>query len=621
MNPKVLQEPDLKRRLAYCYLKLAALAQTQGYKDEEQAKIDDDELLKKKAREYNQTAHKLIEKVAELLEDDPQVQTICTNNVIYLNEEFDSIIHMYQEDLSNHQHRQQKSNPCIGEDAFSYIAHLYARKKELHKEVQWYTSAIQYFETHGYICEHTIICFRKLAHFYEKHEKFTEVIDTLRRLAYHLLKYNPRSFLQTSIEPIVATIVQHFNEKGDNKRVILILQDFIDLILTEPTDDTCQIDEQFKKLIGKCIDDAPLVNQAYGLYLEILLRCKPLPSDSYIRAVEPAFRQAFAIYYAFGNNRQSIETYQQFIELIIKSTTDRQAIEAAFKRLALEFETLKQVDIALDMYSYLGKFIVKYKKIDDNKLAGFVIVRCKLLKASADAVFNADNLQMFIQLMIFYHNIAEPKFIFSEYFQSRYANVDRRSSSGIYLDLLEFCFQYRSELYEVHMKTNIAALTNRPTELIAFVTTNRVNYKALILNIFGRYGNRPAANCPLKQFSSSFETVATNWLSSIENDRTIYWTRLLYNLLELQSVDDECLAICYTKMGDMKAAASLFTSDVYGDPALKFNPNACRRYLRYIYPQASPEERTNLEIRYQKHFFVECDSFSGQMTYEILPVE
>ena len=38
---------------------------------------------------------------------------------------------------------QQENNPCIGEDAFSYIAHLYARKKEVDKEDQWYNSAVQ----------------------------------------------------------------------------------------------------------------------------------------------------------------------------------------------------------------------------------------------------------------------------------------------------------------------------------------------------------------------------------------------------------------------------------------------------------------------------------------------
>jgi hypothetical protein len=373
-------------------------------------------------------------------------------------------------------------------------------------------------------------------------------------------------------------------------------------------------------LISKCKDYTHIVNQAYGSYLEILLRYKPLPLDSYVRAVEPAFRQAIEVYHACKNDRKSIETYQQFIELLVSSTTNHHSTEAAFKRLALDFENLKLYDIALDMYSYLGKFIVKYQKKDDILLAGFVIIRCKFLKLLG-AIFKENIQHMCIQLMIFYHNNAEPQFIFSEYFQSRHANVDRRSSAGLYIDLLEFCFQYRSELYENHMKTTVVTLTNRPAELISFVTTNRVNYKALILHIFETFKNRSEENFSFKRPSSNCETAAVEWLSSIENNRTVYWSQLLHRLLELQSIDDEYLAMSYTKMGDMNAAASLFSTDIYEDPALRFNSNACRRYLRYVYPQASIEERINLELRYHKHFFVECDSFADQMSYEVLPNE
>jgi hypothetical protein len=616
MDPKFLKEPDLLRRLAYCRLKVAALAQAQGYKDANQAKLNDDDLLEKKAQKDIQIARILLKKVAESFKDDPQVQQICANNMSYLNEDFNSIIKTYQEDLNV----QQKNSLCVGEDAFCYIAHLYARKKEVEEENRWYNAAIQYFESHGHICEHTVICFRRLVHFHEKHENDIAAIDILRRLADYLLQHSPRSFLRTSIEPIVMEIVQYFYEKQDRKQIILILQDFIDLILTEPADDMCRIDEQFRKLISKCKDDPHIVNQAYGTYLEILLRYKPLSLNSYVRAVEPAFRQAIEVYHTYKNHCKSIETYQQFIELLVSSTTNHHSTEAAFKRLALDFETLKLYDIALDMYLYLGKFILNYQKKDDLVLASFVIVRCKFLKLLG-AVFNENTQPMFIQLMIFYHNNAEPQFIFSEYFQSRHANVDRRSCSGIYIDLLEFCFQYRSELYENHMKTNVVTLENRPAELIAFVTMNRVNYKALILHIFETFKNRSEENSSFKQLSSNYETAALEWLSSIENNRTVYWSQLLHRLLELQSIDDEYLAMSYTKMDDMNAAASLFSTDIYGNPALRFNSNACRRYLRYVYPQASSEERINLELRYHKHFFVECDSFADQMSYEVLPNE
>jgi hypothetical protein len=417
-----------------------------------------------------------------------------------------------------------KKTVCVGEDAFCYIAHLYARKKEIEEENRWYNAAIQYFESHGHICEHTVVCFRRLVHFHEKHENDIAAIDILRRLADYLLQHSPRSFLRTSIEPIVMEIVQYFYEKQDRKQMILILQDFIDLILTEPADDMCRIDEQFRKLISKC--------KAYGTYLEILLRYKPLSLNSYVRAVKPAFRQAIEVYHTYKNHCKSIETYQQFIELLVSSTTNHHSTEAAFKRLALDFETLKLYDIALDMYSYLGKFIVNYQKKDDlNVLAGFVIVRCKFHKLLG-AIFKENTQHMFIQLMIFYHNNAEPQFIFSEYFQSKHANVDRRSCSGIYIDLFEFCFQYRSELYENHMKTNVVTLKNRPAELIAFVTMNRVNYKALILHIFETFKNRSEENSSFKRLS-------------IEDNRTVYWSQFLHRLLELQSIDDEYLAMSY----------------------------------------------------------------------------
>ena len=602
----VLEGLTLKRRLAYCYLKLAALSQAQGYIDKEQT--------------YTDKARTFLMKAAKLLGDDSEGQKICANNINYLNEDFNSIINSYKTDLNRHQSNQQKNNLCIGEDAFSYIAHLYARKKEINQEHQWLNSAVQYFESHGHICEHTVMCFRKLVRFYEKHENLAATIDVLERLVNYLFKYSPCSFLRTSIKPIVMTMVRYFGEKGDHKRIICILQDFINLIITEPIDDPCQIDENFKKLLVNCEDDVTISNRAYESYLEVLLRYKPLSSECYIRVIELVFRQAIALYHLHENYHKTIKKYQEFIELIIKNSTNYQFTQSTFKRLALEFENLHEFDVALDIYSCLSKFIIKYKKKEDNVLAGFVIVRCKLLKLSG-ATFKEDTQHTFIQLMIFYHNNVEPQFVFSEYFQSKGATVDRCSSNGIYLDLLEFCFQYRSELYEDHMRMNTIALAERPTELIAFITTNRVDYKSLIIHLFKKYGDQPVANCLLKQSFLNFDNAVINWVSSIETDKTIYWSQLLHRLLELQSIDDECLAICYTKIDDRKTAASLFNTDIYGDPALQFNTNACRRYLQYVYPQASSEEQRKLELRYQKHFFVECDSFSGQMSYEVLPIE
>jgi hypothetical protein len=74
-------------------------------------------------------------------------------------------------------------------------------------------------------------------------------------------------------------------------------------------------------------------------------------------------------------------------------------------------------------------------------------------------------------------------------------------------------------------------------------------------------------------------------------------------------------------MDDMNTAASIFDTELYGDPARKFSSNACRRYLQYVYPQASSEKRIILEDRYHDHFLIVYDSFSDIVSYEILPAE
>jgi tetratricopeptide (TPR) repeat protein len=619
INPALLQDTDRKRQLVYCLLKIAALTQMQGYKEEEQAKIGDDDLLRKRAQEHAVRARQLIHKSSELLKDNPSVQRICANNLAYIECNFEPIIEYYSQNLKLAQ--QKENTSCIGEDAFCYIAHLYGRKTNVNEEHQWYKCAVEYFQDNGHICEHTVVCFYKLAHFYEKHNNFVSAIDIYQSLICYLLKYKPPFFLRTSIEPIVMNLVQYFKEKDETERAIAILQQLVQLILTEPADDKYKIDEQFKKIIAKCNDEVVLVIQAYSAYLEVMLRHKSVLSDSYIRAVEPAFYEAISVYQTHGNYRKAIEACQQFVKLLVSAKTDRSTTGAAFKRLALDFESLSLFEIALKMYTYLGKFIIEYQNIEDLVLAGLVISRCKFLKQK-DAVISDDTHQMLVHLMIFYHNNADPQFVLYDYLKTMKKNYERHSATGIYMSLLEFCLKHRSENYNRYMTINVAALKNRPKELIAFVTTNRINYKELILAFFEQYGNKITVTHTSNQSVPDFKTNAEEWLWSEQDAGDVYWSQLLCYLLEWQSKDDECLASCYMKMDDMNEAASIFDTELYGDPALKFSPNACRRYLHYVYPQTLSDQRINLERRYHDHFLIEYnDSFSDRVSYEVLPIE
>jgi tetratricopeptide (TPR) repeat protein len=618
ISPTVLQDNDRKRQWVYCLLKGAALEQMQGYKEEQQAKADDDDSLSKQARAHAVRARQLLHKASELLKDDFSVQRICINNFAYIEGKFESIMEYYLHDLKT---KQQKENAsCIGEDAFCYLAHLWGRKTNVNEERLWYERAVRYFQEHGHMCEHTVACFHRLAHFYEKHDTFGSAVDVYQSLICYLLKHKPPFYLHTSIEPIVTKLVQYFNGQGETKRAITILQQFIQLISTESVDDEYKVDEHFKKIIEICNKQLVPISQAYTSYLEVMLRYKSLSPDSYILAIEPAFRQAISIYQIHGNYPKVTEACQQFVQLLVNVKTDRTTTEAAFKSLALDFEKSLLFEIALGMYTHLAKFIIKYQNKEDLVLAGLVITRCKFLKQKG-AIVISDTQQMLADLMIFYHNAAYPQFIIDDYLKTMKGDYEPHSTTGIYMSLLEFCLKHRSEHYNQYMKTNVAALLDRPKELIAFITTKRANYKVLIQAIFERYGNRTKIAQTPEQSITDFETNADKWLWLTEETDDTYWSQLLHCLFEWQSKDDECIASFYKKIGDVHSAASIFDTELYGDPALKFSSNACRRYLQYVYHQASYEQRINLEHRYQDHFLIVYDSFSNPVSYELLPPE
>ena len=63
------------------------------------------------------------------------------------------------------------------------------------------------------------------------------------------------------------------------------------------------------------------------------------------------------------------------------------------------------------------------------------------------------------------------------------------------------------------------------------------------------------------------------------------------------------------KINDVSSAISVFDAELYGDPALKFNSNACRRYLKYVFMHRLNKKKY-LEHRYRDHFLIVCDSSS-----------
>ena len=239
-------------------------------------------------------------------------------------------------------------------------------------------------------------------------------------------------------------LVEYFKEKDQIKRVITILHQFVELLRLKDNDGGCQIDAQFKKIIQTCNNEHVLISQAYTNYLEVILRYKP--ATSYIHAIEPAFRQALSTYQIYNNHSLIIRTSERFIQLILQMNSGRSIIEAAFKELALDLEKSSLFQIALHIYTYLGKFIIKYQTRDDFILAGFVISRCKFLKQK-DLTVNSDTQQMLIDLIVFYRNAVYPQFIVDDYLKTMKENYEPQSTTGIYMSLLAFCFKHRPEHY------------------------------------------------------------------------------------------------------------------------------------------------------------------------------
>jgi hypothetical protein len=165
------------------------------------------------------------------------------------------------------------------------------------------------------------------------------------------------------------------------------------------------------------------------------------------------------------------------------------------------------------MYTYLGKFIIKYQNIEDLVFVCLVISRCKFLKQKGITI-TGDTQEMLIQLIIFYHNVADPQFVFHDYMKTMKMSYERHSVADIYMSLLEFCLTHRSEYHNGYMKTNIDALLNRPKELIAFMTTNRVSYKQLILIFFERCKNGATLTYISEKSVPDFEAYIGEWLAS-----------------------------------------------------------------------------------------------------------
>ena len=567
-------------------------------------------------------ARRLLLNVRSLIQE-PRVQMICANNLAYLDGNYELIIGVYQEKLNSHR------PPCVDESIFCYIGHLFGRNGNAEEEERWYKLAIEHFEQHEHTCEHVVPCFVKLANFYEKRQNSASTVKVYQSLVQYLIKYRTPSFLHASIVPIVLQLIQYFVEQTQWNSAIAIFDRLIQLVLKEPHD-VVGVDKEFQNVLQDCKDiDDSIVIKAYSCYLEIILRYRALTYNSPLRAIEPAFRQVILTYEVHKYTRMLISVYKQFLELVISVTDDFNKLLAAMQRLALELEAAPLVDAAFDMYMRLAQYILMYGMKEGKLTAGFTIGRYRLL-AKKGATFTIECQKTMIQLMVYYRNIVEPQFVVDDYLTTMKRNLKHDgSATSIYMEMLEFYLKHRPEHYEQYFRTGLDDLSNRPSEAVAFVTARRIDYIPLIQSLFQYLIQLNADYCRTSYSSAklastlTFETKAKLWLEQTDPvDDVICYQRCLEYILELHSIDDEYVAACYVALGEPKRAITVFNRFIYGNPALKYSPNACRRYLRFIYNETlTDDERTDVEHRYAEHFILEGDLVAGDYSFEILPLE
>lgn len=601
LNSNLLKESNLKRCLVYCLLKVAALKHEQGKTD---------------------NIRELIYRVRAQIPDEEQIQFVCENNLAYLDNKFDEIIHNYENSLTKRDNNTQTL--CIGEDAFCYIAHLYGQKNETDTERQWYLKGITYFEENKFVCEHTQSSFVKTISFYHAKKDMPSCVSTYLKLIHHLTKYRAGTFqLQRQIAGIVEYILQQL--KADDEEQLFILKHLVQLV-SRQSEDINLVHTDFQWIIDryrKNNKQSWLAAHAYESYLDYVLQHIIRPLTSYIEMILPAFRQIITVYKLRDDSTGALNTYQHIINVILKYSTNRDHIISIFKKVGLDLEQKGLTKPALDIYEALRQFIYAHPAqiiFHDDNLIYYILARHQILaehdKESAVPIYRT-----MIHILRSYQEECHSGFQLKDYlrllelYYMALALIDPASALELYYNLLDTFLRFCSKDFDALLAKIVNAMRDRPVELLELLTKYRIDYIQLIQRAKERLSHPTDQSIMCKSFpltrSSNINDTMSSYVkkakrcfaaSKIENSIIECWTNCIIFLLEFCSQNDDYVASCYIQLADPVKAANVFNHDVYCNLALQYCPNACRRYLKYVYPQT--DMREEIELRFADHFYL-----------------
>ncbi|CAF4088925.1 unnamed protein product [Rotaria sp. Silwood2] len=644
IDPRLKNESDLRKKIIYCHMKLAALFY-------EQKKISDakDSLIK---------TILLCQQFGSEMSD---VRRICDENLSFIDMNFDSIIQSYKNRLST---ITNIAGDCMNENNYCYIALLYEKKNDFNSAFEFLQIPIEYFEQYGYICLHTIDCYSKLAKYYQTIKNDRESAVNIYERAINFVSKHRSYPMTTTISIIEQCLINFFKNIGDLDTTILIYEMLCETVRHETTDITVLYNHlnRVLKLIVQKPDAFNTVLDIYEIFLNLILKIiSPLTSQMTMVLIH--FRDHFIDAYKKSNHLcLAIEIYQKLIGLLFKHQNDTMKIINEYKTIAAKFKTKRLLENSVTAYENLLDFVCQHHttgRFIEDDLISFVfyiwkheIIKQYLMENNFESAISLH--YKMIHFLETYRLNINTKYNLNEFIQKTLQNYDEIAiiyqlkknnldqTMNIYQEQIEFMTKYEIETVQQHISTIISKCQQFATvhkeqaielysKLIIFIERNRLQYLSHLsiaykelIQLNHASDKKQQCTCidssdeittdnylpnscrvvDLKQRVLDYKEKAKHYLDNKQFDRAIevYRTELLPFLLENHARDDEHIATCYRQIASLyyedneknaQIALNYYkkTIDIYEiqkdnfytEYAFELNPNVCRRYAGILF--------------------------------------
>ncbi|UJR11377.1 hypothetical protein I4U23_015557 [Adineta vaga] len=673
-DTRVKTENDLRKKMVYCQLKLAAL-----YYDQ------------KKIEEAKFALSESISLCQQIGFEKLNISQICNENLFFIEKKFHLIIQSYLNRLYNY------VGYCNDENIYCYIAHLYKKTNDLESTLTYLREPLENFEQYNYICSHTLYCYTKLAEFYQiEHKDMNSTVKTYER-AVTLYKIHRSNQMKTMISIVQEHLIDHFKQTDDFKILIQIYQTLC-TIMSDDTTDIFILYTQMKriwKLLIRKYDAYESIIHSYDAFLNLILQILN-PLTSQMTMVIDHYRPNFIqVCIRTKHLHIAIQIYQKLIELLFKYSTDMMKIADVYQIIAGEFLQKKLFYECIEVYEHLFIFLCHHPTtghyIENDKIDFMFhiwkhrIISEYLIEEKYDLGINL--YYKMIHILIDYrqniHSTSDQDEFVSKIFKiydeiSSIYQLKKNFDQAIfvYQEQIAFMIKYQLENIQTQINTIITkcqqfAIDN-PNEtieiysqLIHFIENNRLDYLSHLSTAYNELADLESMNIitdmnssessDLNQQVSDYKQKARNYMSRNQFDKAknVYRQELLPFLLENYARDDEQIGECHLRIASFIYANNRNQAlksyqevidiyeekrDVfYTDYAFELNVNVCRRYagtlflcyncLSTIYmienkqnsARTTKQKAMNIYEKYQNQFQFAADPLTDRILIERLP--